>query len=116
MPPGVANGLGALLIAAGALLAVVAIRSRRGSLPRNWIVGIRSTSTLASDAAWVAAHRAAAPSLAFGSVGSVVAGIALAFRPSNRVGLAIVLVGLVWLLTFVVAGGYLGNRAARDAD
>ena len=116
MPLGVAIGLGVLLIATGLLLAVVAYRSRRGSLPRNWIVGIRSRTTLASDGAWDAAHRAAAPSLLAGAWGSIIAGVALLSRPSNGLGLAVTSIGLVWLLGWVLRGGYVCNRAARSIN
>ena len=38
----------------------------------------------------------------------------LLVRPSNGVGLAIISIGLVWLLVGVMAGGYVGTRAARQ--
>ncbi|MDJ0961754.1 MAG: SdpI family protein [Acidimicrobiia bacterium] len=114
MPLGVAIGMGLLLIVTGGLLAVVARRSRRGTLPRNWIVGIRTRATLASEAAWEAAHRAAATALAIGAGGTTLAGLLVLFRPSNGVGLAIISIGLVWLLVGVMAGGYVGTRAARQ--
>ncbi|NND01707.1 MAG: SdpI family protein, partial [Acidimicrobiia bacterium] len=63
MPFGTAIGLGLLLLAAGVTLLVVALRSRGGTLPRNWIVGIRTTQTLADDEAWHRAHLAAASPL-----------------------------------------------------
>lgn len=41
--------------------AVLAFLARRGGLPRSALVGIRTRSTLRSDAAWDAGHRAAVP-------------------------------------------------------
>lgn len=113
MPFGTAIGLGVLLILAGALLAVVAYRSRRGTLPRNWVVGIRTTTTLASEEVWNVAHRAAARALSIGAWGTFVTGAFLLFRPSNGLGLALISIGLVWLLGWVIRAGYLGTRAAR---
>jgi uncharacterized membrane protein len=53
----------AITAAVPIVLCVVVIATSRlaanGRLPRNQWVGIRSPSTMRSDAAWVAAHRAA---------------------------------------------------------
>jgi uncharacterized membrane protein len=114
MPFGTAIGLGMLLIVTGALLAVVAYRSRRGVLPRNWIVGIRTTATLSSDEAWDVAHRAGAGALSIGAWGTLVAGGFLLLRPSNGLGLTLITIGLVWLLGWVIRAGYVGTRAARN--
>ena len=116
MPLATAVGLGLVLLASGAILAVVAFRSQRGTLPRNWIVGIRTTTTLASDEAWDAAHRAGARALSTGAWGTAAAGMALLLRPSNGVGLAVIMAGLGWLLGWVFRAGYLGTRAARRED
>lgn len=116
MPLATAIGLGLLLIAAGAILGVVAYRSHRGTLPRNWIVGIRTTTTLASDEAWNAAHRAGARALSVGAWGALLTGAVLLLRPSNGLGLAVMAAGLVWLLGWVVRAAYLGTRAARGEE
>lgn len=39
------------------IFGVIADKSRRGSVPRNSVVGIRLPSTMQSDEAWVKAHR-----------------------------------------------------------
>lgn len=113
MPLGTAIGLGLLLMVTGVLLAVVASRSRRGTLPRNWIVGIRTSATLASDEAWNAAHRAGARALSIGAWGTFGTGALILLRLSNGIGLAVVTIGLVWLLAWVLRAGCLGDRAAR---
>lgn len=114
MPLGTAIGLGLLLMATGALLAWVASRSRKGTLSRNWIVGIRTSATLASDEAWDAAHRAGARALSIGGWGTLATGGLLLLRPSNGIGLTVISAGLVWLLAWVFRAGYLGNRAVRN--
>lgn len=116
MPLATAIGLGLLLIVTGALLIVVAYRSQRGTLPRNWIVGIRTTTTLASDEAWDAAHRAGARALSIGAWGTLATGLVLLLRPSNGLGLAVISIGLLWLLGWVFRAAYLGIRAARSKD
>ena len=58
--------IGALVTCSVAMLAVAAVsfwtarRAAAGTLPRNDLIGIRTAATRASDAAWVAAHRAEA--------------------------------------------------------
>ncbi len=116
MPLGSAILLGAMLIAAGILLVVVALKSRSGTLPRNWVVGLRTPLTLASDEAWDTAHRAGAPALMVGAVATIVAGVALLFRPANGAGLVIALGGVGWLLGWVFRAAQLGIRAARALD
>ncbi|GAB3213524.1 SdpI family protein [Marinactinospora thermotolerans] len=63
-----------LLTAAGVLLAV-ARSAAKGELERNPMVGIRTRTTLSSDAAWRAGHRAAAPWLTRAAQTALVAGI-----------------------------------------
>ncbi|QOR69578.1 SdpI family protein [Ruania alkalisoli] len=48
---------GVLVVAAGLLLVVVARRAAQGRIRRNPIAGIRTAATMASDEAWLAAHR-----------------------------------------------------------
>lgn len=115
MPLGTAMLLGLVLIVAGILLAVVAAKSRNGTLPRNWIVGIRTTTTMASDEAWDLAHRAGASALGIGAGATIVAGVALFFQPSNGTGLAIALAGIAWLLGWVIVAARRGTKAARDS-
>ena len=116
MPFGTAIGLGLVLIVAGVILLVVALRARSGTLPRNWIVGIRTTTTLADDEAWRRAHDAAGTLVLLAAVGAILSGIVMLFRPSNGVGLVVVIVGIGWLLFWVVRGGIVGQRAARDPE
>ena len=49
---------GAIVIASGLLVMGIAWAGRVGKLPRNHFAGIRLPSTMRSDRAWVAAHRA----------------------------------------------------------
>ncbi|MDH3606978.1 MAG: SdpI family protein [Acidimicrobiia bacterium] len=56
MPRGAIVGL-SILLAAGVLVVVVGRRAVAGRLGRNYLVGIRTTETLSSDASWSAGHR-----------------------------------------------------------
>ncbi|CAB4962402.1 unannotated protein [freshwater metagenome] len=68
------------LVTVAAAMWFVARAGERGDLPRNGLVGIRTTATRASDRAWAAGHRAAArPARA---VARVVVGLAVALATS----------------------------------
>jgi uncharacterized membrane protein len=106
--------LGVVLTGAGVLLVVVGSRAAAGRLPRNWIVGIRTTKTLESAAAWQAAHHAAAGSFSVAGYVAVMGGLALFTRPSNIVGLGLVVLVLLVMLAAALIGAYRGFRAIDD--
>lgn len=73
--------LGAVLLvvaAAAATVAFVGYLGLAGKLPRNHFAGVRTRATLASDEAWVAAHRAAGPLLMLGGAAAVAVSLAVA--------------------------------------
>lgn len=106
--------LGGVLLLSGLLLIVAGRRAAVGRLPRNWIVGIRTTRTMASDEAWQAAHLAAAGSFSVAGYVAVMGGLALLTRPSNGVGLAVVSLVIIAMLTAVVLGVRRGSRAMDE--
>ena len=116
MPIEVAVFLGLLLIVTAGILWYVGVRSTSGTLSRNHLVGIRTYATLESDEAWDAAHRAGGPWLKVAAVGPALAGIVVLLRPNNGVGLAATLIGLAWLVGWVIASGVRGSRAANAID
>ena len=105
--------LGVLMIVSGGLLVGVGWAAATGRLRRNWFAGIRTTASMSSDEAWDACHRAGGRLMAAGGVASVVCGLPLLLRPSNGVGLAFVIVGLVAVLVMTIWSGLVGNRAAK---
>lgn len=102
---------------AGLVIAAVALASRGSVLPRNRLVRIRTRSTLRSDAAWEAAHRATSTLLAFAAA-PFVAG-AIVVIPLEDDGVA---AGVVATVACVVGGGVVlaagvkAGRAARAAS
>ncbi|MBT8165943.1 MAG: SdpI family protein [Acidimicrobiia bacterium] len=115
MPGGAALGLGLLLVAAGVGLFVAGRRAQEGRLRQNHFVGIRTTLTLNSEIAWDAAHLAGGRRLMLSGYGPVGSGILLFSQPTNGVGAAIVLVGLGWMVGWILAAAALGERAAKAA-
>jgi hypothetical protein len=117
VPLGVAFGLGPVLMLAGGLLAYVGIRCFRGELVRNTQMGIRTPATLASDDAWLAGHRAAAPWLVAAAAGAVVPGCITLFRPSSSTMALSVMVGLgamVGLVAVATAAAHAAAGARKD--
>jgi uncharacterized membrane protein len=96
VPVWLAALLGGLLLAGGAMVPYVIARAASGQLRRNHWVGIRTPSTMASDASWRQAHAAARG-------WAVAAGVVIALS-----GLGVLLVaalGSTGLLAAVAVGG-----------
>jgi hypothetical protein len=66
---------GMVLFIAGVLIVAMAALGAAGRLPRNFLAGVRIPSTMRSDAAWVAGHRAAAAPLTFLGISVAVLGL-----------------------------------------
>ncbi len=115
-------GWGGLLAGGGLLLAggVVLWSSWLGSqgrLPKGHPLGMRLRSTMASEPAWQAGHRAAAGPLGVGAGVALAAGLAvLAVGTDDVVGRVVVAAGVAALLVGVVVAGAAASRAARGAS
>lgn len=114
MPLVVAWPLAGLLLVTAALVAWVGARAAGGRLDRHRGVGIRTPRTVTSEAAWRAAHRAAAPWLLGAAVAVGVPGLVLLARPSRALGTLLVLVGSGLLVSLVAVGALLADRAAAE--
>ncbi len=117
VPAGVSIGLGLLLIAAGFLVWIVAVRGADGRLEKNWLAGIRTRATMRSDKAWLAAHQKALGPTKLAAIASAATGLLLiALRPEG-IGFAFLMIGGAILLpALVIYGAVLGNRAAKEAE
>ncbi len=108
-----AAGLAALMVAAGGLVLWLALRSRNGTLGRNYVAGIRTKATLADDESWQAGQRAGWAWSAAGGVVAILTGLAMLTRPSDAAGMAILLGGTTLLVAGLVIGAVRGDRAAK---
>ncbi|HPT95913.1 MAG TPA: SdpI family protein [Microbacteriaceae bacterium] len=114
---------GLVLVGAGVLFLWMARRSEAGRLQRNQLAGVRTALTLASDEAWYPAQRAAAPRIrlaGWGAIGggcvAALVGVAgLGAEASAGLFLFTVLASAAWLLSWTIAAGVTGERAARAA-
>ncbi|WP_430331781.1 SdpI family protein [Rhodococcus sp. ACT016] len=100
----------------GALIVWTARAAASGRLRRNPYVGVRTPTTMASDATWTAAHRASRPLTEIAGWLSIVAGLgALAPMPESMLT-TLVGVGAACLLGFALTGAWIGVRAARATE
>ncbi len=96
------------------LMAVVAQLGGTGRLPRNGFLGLRIPSTMASDEAWRAGHRAATLPTWCGFAAAAVVAIVCwtAVRSTTGVNICVVVIGVLFVVT-VVWSLIAASRAAR---
>lgn len=102
-----------VMAAGGVLLIWQGWAAASGRLKRNAVAGIRTASTMASDEAWLAAHRRAkTPTVVAGAV-SIAAALVVLLPVPSGVFVAAVLVSAVLDVVLVLWGAAVGVRAAR---
>ncbi|PSS45198.1 hypothetical protein C6401_03585 [Arthrobacter woluwensis] len=104
-----------ILSVLGAIFIICGILALAARLPMNPFVGIRIPSTMMSDAAWKAGHRAAGPYLIVGGL-CAFAGGALAIAAPSIGTLALTLIPTAAVLVFLTIAVILASRAATRAS
>ena len=105
-----------VMAGSGLLLVWMARATASGRLGRNMIAGIRIPSTMASDEAWLAAHRRAERPTTVAGVAGIVGGLVAALLPLPAPALVGIL--FAWCAVMLVAVLYaarVGSRAAVEA-
>jgi hypothetical protein len=101
-------------VLAGLFVLWQAIRLRQGRVPRGSAIGVRTASTVRSDAAFETANRAAAPFAGAGGAIMAICGVLAAIMPERLLGIFIFGgVGVFLVCCFV--GAATGVRASRSA-
>ena len=105
-----------VLVLIGGMFVLIGVGSFTGRLRRNSLVGIRIPSTLATDTAWAAGHRAAAPlNTALGAFGLVLAlALSVGWLPVEPE--MVMLCYTLCLLVAVVPMVMIAGRAAKRAS
>ncbi|QYM62841.1 SdpI family protein [Microbacterium sp. Se5.02b] len=106
-----------VMVLFGAALLWWARASRRGTFPRQRILGYRTSRTLRDGDAWVSAHRAMAPLLFVAGGGVVLAALAAATAVLvGHADVGRVLLGgaVVWGLVLVIGSALPAASAARS--
>nr|WP_063792289.1 SdpI family protein [Nonomuraea pusilla] len=100
-----------VLAFAGLALVVPGWLGRAGRLPRNNFAGVRTPSTMRSDAAFRLANKVAGlPTMAGGGV-ALAGAVTAWFVPTDEGVLAVVIVATAGMLALVVGGAAMGVRA-----
>lgn len=98
--------LGVLLVICGTLFI-------QGRIRMNPLVGIRIPSTMKSDDAWMAAHKAAGPFIILGGLCAIL-GVGLIFILPSLGTVALSLIPLICLLVFVVISVIVASKTATQ--
>jgi uncharacterized membrane protein len=101
-------------VLAGLVILWFAIRLRQGRISRSSAVGVRTPSTMRSDAAFEAANKAAAPLAGTGGVIMAACGVLGAVFP-RRLAAVFIFGGVGVFLVLCLLGAAVGVRAARPA-
>lgn len=104
------------MVGAGALVLWMAGAAASGRLRRNSFAGIRLPLTMASDDAWLVAHRAAKRPTVVAGWCAIVSAIPAVLPVPLAVVTTSVLAGAAALLGFVLYGAKVGSRAAKDVQ
>jgi len=105
----------AALVGAGILMLWLARATAEGRLGRNQFAGIRVPVTMASDQAWVAAHRAAKRPTQMAGWCAVCGGVVALLLPFEAV-MVLTLAAAALMVGFALWGAVIGARAARERD
>lgn len=115
--------VGGILVATGVFVVTTARRLADGRIAKNWLLGIRTPATLASDGAWLAAHRAGERDLvrcgwsaAVTGPAAIAVGAGVGAGDAERAlaGWGVALgIGVVVMLWFGVRAAVVGHRAAK---
>lgn len=107
------------LVIAALTFAVLLAMIKAGNLTRNGLVGVRTSATMESDAAWQAGHRAAVPALSLGLmifiVGTVAVLLTYHLYGDDMASLAGILALLAGVLPVLIATFTSVKRAAQRA-
>ncbi|WP_427870760.1 SdpI family protein [Leucobacter luti] len=115
---------GACLLIAGLVVVASAAAFRRGTLPRNGTIGIRTRWTMASDEAWDAGHRAGLGRLRLAGIGFTTGGALAALAAllplfgasegtATVANLSAIIGAAAWGIAWTLGAGRAANRAAK---
>ena len=103
-----------MILAVLAVLVAVAVwLCSRGTIRPNHVVGIRTATFLASDAAWRTGHRAAILPTLIAAVACVVVTVIAALDPALAEGNVALLINTTLVLLGVIVGAVVGTRAIK---
>ncbi|UYQ77433.1 SdpI family protein [Glutamicibacter sp. JL.03c] len=87
-----------------------------GRLPRNSSVGLKTRHTLASDEAWLAAHREASPTLKLSGITGwlfLISSAIFCFLQNFAAAFALAAIGFALVLVLMLRAASKGNKVAK---
>lgn len=106
-----------IMVGSALLVHRVGKRAAEGSLGRNGIAGIRIPSTLESEEAWLAGHRAARRPNDIGAMGMGLAGVLVVwFRENAAIFITLALLGVLWVFVWTLLSAKQAASAARTVS
>ncbi|MFC7431396.1 MULTISPECIES: SdpI family protein [unclassified Agrococcus] len=106
--------LAVVMTGVGASMWWMARAAASGRLGRNAVAGIRTRATLASDAAWLAAHRRAEGHMRAAAWCALTAGLAALVPMPMPAVIVVVLLGAVGMLALSLRAAAVGGQAAHE--
>lgn len=100
----------------GILLLWLARATVSGRLGRNQIAGIRTGASLASDEAWLAAHRRAERPTRAAGIAAIAFAMCVFLPVAIEIVVLIIVLGLLVMLGLVLYGAKVGSDAARELE
>lgn len=101
-----------ILIVVGLVLIVLAVASWQGRLPRNFVAGVRTPTTMRSDQAFKVANKVAAPLTAAGGAVLVLGGVLAALLGQSSAAHVLLICALACAVLCCL-GAVKGIRATR---
>ena len=102
------------MVVGGILLVFLGAMAKEGKLTRQWVVGLRTEATLASDEAWDAAHRAGAGWVGAAGVVLALGGVLVVLTESETAAGVLALITTGVMLVPLVIAYRKGQSAARS--
>lgn len=106
--------VGALLVVAAVVLALVMRAAADGRIGPNRWAGLRTRVTMAGPRQWRAAHEAALGPSVVAATGLGLAGLGAMVTRDPFVLVGVVLAGAVWTIVWAMVGLARGEQAARE--
>jgi hypothetical protein len=101
-----------VLTLAALVVGVAGVLASAHRLPRNRVLGVRTTWTMSSVAAFRRANRAAAPAFVAAGVVGLAGAVAAVMAASTVSGVTMLVLGAVGLVGLLGVGGVVGSRIA----
>jgi hypothetical protein len=105
-----------VLVVAALVVGVAGVLALGYRLPRNRVLGVRTTWTMSSVDAFRRANRAAAPAFVLAGVLGVVGGVAAPLAATTAAAVTVLVLGVVGLVVLLGVGGVVGSRFAEAEE